>query len=105
MMVMEFVKVEWPTEILELFKVFNYLGSMNRVAFGINWFYESDTKIVYLAQIAYMILPIIIIILSTLFWGIFSICRKNPKYVKNYNIGSIYVILFLVHNGITMHSL
>ena len=49
MMVMEFVKVEWPTEVLELFKVFSYLGSVNKVAFGIGCFYNSDIKIVYLA--------------------------------------------------------
>ena len=45
---MEFVKVEWPNEVLEMFRVFGYLGNVNRVAFGIGCFYNSDIKIVYL---------------------------------------------------------
>lgn len=36
MSVMEFVKVAWPNEVIELFKVFSYLGSVNKVAFGIS---------------------------------------------------------------------
>ena len=52
-----------------------------------------------------MILPIIIIILSTIFWMIVSAFKRDLKYVKNHNIGTIYVCLFLVHSGITIYSL
>lgn len=49
MSVMEFINVKWPEEYLEVFKVFSYVGSVNKVAFGLSCFYDSDVKIVYLA--------------------------------------------------------
>jgi beta-lactamase regulating signal transducer with metallopeptidase domain len=52
------------------------------------------------------ILPVILIIASITFWYIYVLIKKDERQnVKNYIIGTIVILLFLVHPDITKQTL
>jgi hypothetical protein len=50
-------------------------------------------------------LPLVFIILSTLVWALITIKKKNKTFIKNYNVGTILVLLFVVHPALVSSAL
>jgi hypothetical protein len=105
MSVMNFLKVVWPTEITETLKGIEFVGSAGHIGFGLDCFCDMGVKSVYLKLMATAALPVIIVVLSTLFWGSVSLVKWDWKYSRYYNTGTIFVLLFLVHSTLISASL
>jgi hypothetical protein len=96
------LNLDWPDFALQYLNVQETAGSFSQQSFSFDCHlsqkYVLDNSQVYFYKlIVYMIMPIVLIFLSLLSWSVVSLIYKDLKYIKNHFVGSIVIIVFILH--------
>ncbi|CAG9330615.1 unnamed protein product [Blepharisma stoltei] len=92
--------LQWPSSVSQLFSVQNDTGSVSQEFFSYDCFLDEGqgNNQVYFSKLVIMsIIPIIIAIISILFWGSVAIYKKTLTSFKNDLTSTIVILLFLYH--------
>ncbi|CAG9330614.1 unnamed protein product [Blepharisma stoltei] len=99
-MLMTTFHLQWPSSVSQLFLVQNDTGSVSQEFFSYDCFLDEGqgNNQVYFSKLVIMsIIPIIIAIISVLFWGSVAIYKKTLTSFKNDLTSTIVILLFLYH--------
>ena len=100
----------WPDFALKYLNIQQSAGNLSQQNFSFDCFiaekYNLSNREVYFDKIIlYLLLPVIIIFICLFGWGIMSLIRLDLKYIKNHFVGSVVIILFILHTIIYRISL
>jgi predicted outer membrane repeat protein len=95
--------LEWPEYVLEFLSIQENAGNLSDQILSIDcMLYEKDYIInqdhLYYFKLSMLLaLPIIIILLSSLFWGLLALYHSKTSFLKHELISTIIILHFLIH--------
>ncbi|OMJ77444.1 hypothetical protein SteCoe_22963 [Stentor coeruleus] len=104
------LNLDWPDFALEYLKIQETAGSLSQQSFSFDCFvadkYNRTNNQVYFDKIIlYLLMPVFIIIVCLFLWSIVALIKLDAKYIKNHFVGSVVIIVFLLHTIIIRVSL
>ncbi|CAG9326025.1 unnamed protein product [Blepharisma stoltei] len=99
-MLMTTFDLSWPSLVVDLFAVQSQAGSVSEQAYSFDCFLDTGQGMdqVYFNKLILMsLIPIVIGLISLLFWGTMAIYKRSAKTFKNDLISTIVILLFLFH--------
>ncbi|CAG9320351.1 unnamed protein product [Blepharisma stoltei] len=97
--------LNWPQLALELFSIQNSAGSVTDQIFSVDCYLQGQSSKPFFSKLMFMaLLPLLLAILTMIFWACFYFCSKNKLYLKNKFIGSLVVQLFLIQPSLVKYN-
>jgi hypothetical protein len=94
--------LNWPSLVKSLLSSQETAGSATDQLFSFDCFLQSNKDIAVFYQKVLIVgsLPIVILVLTTLFWGSVAIYRGSSSVLRNQMVTTLIVLFFLVHPSI-----
>lgn len=101
---------EWPDFALEYLKIQETAGSLSQQSFSFDCFISekygrTNSEVYFDKLLLYLLMPLAIITGCLFLWAIVSLIKLDSKYIRNHFIGSIVIIIFILHSVIIKISL
>ncbi|CAG9323995.1 unnamed protein product [Blepharisma stoltei] len=97
--------LNWPQLVLQLFSIQNTAGSMTDQIFSVDCYLQGQKSKPFFSKLIFMaVLPLILAIVTMMFWVGYYLCVLETKYLKNKFLGSLVVQLFLIQPSLVKYN-
>ena len=101
---------EWPDFAMQYLKIQETAGSLSQQSFSFDCFIaekygRSNSQVYFDKLLLYLMMPGVIILVCLFCWSVVGLIRLDSKYIKNHFVGSVVIILFILHSIIVKISL
>ena len=91
--------LNWPNEVKSLLSAQESAGTATAQIFSFDCYMSelSTTNVIYQKLTLMFVLPVFIVVISFLFWGVLAVKRSDFSVIRNQMVSTIIILLFLAH--------